>query len=167
MPYRSAPVARWCWPHYADCRRAAQSQRDAGGRGTRAVVPRRVAWGTSRRGSRFTGFILRVMQAQAPPLLPLLRSRLQAELLTLVLLTPGREWTLTELTELAGRVGRRCRRRSGGGPRGADRGYRLPPPGEHPPGHRRGLAADGPADRADAALGRAAPGARGRTRGAG
>lgn len=42
------------------------------------------------------------MQAQAPPLLPLLRSRLQAELLTLVLLTPGREWTLTEL---AGRVG--------------------------------------------------------------
>jgi predicted nucleotidyltransferase len=42
------------------------------------------------------------MQAQAPPLLPLLRSRLQAELLTLVLLTPGREWTLTEL---ANRVG--------------------------------------------------------------
>jgi predicted nucleotidyltransferase len=42
------------------------------------------------------------MQAQAPPLLPLLRSRLQAELLSLVLLTPGREWTLTEL---AGRVG--------------------------------------------------------------
>jgi predicted nucleotidyltransferase len=37
-----------------------------------------------------------------PPLLPLLRSRLQAELLTLVLLTPGREWALTEL---AGRVG--------------------------------------------------------------
>ncbi len=42
------------------------------------------------------------MQVQAPPLLPLLRSRLQAELPTLVLLTPGREWTLTEL---AGRVG--------------------------------------------------------------
>ncbi len=37
------------------------------------------------------------MQAQPPPLLPLLRSRLQAELLTLVLLTPGREWSLTEL----------------------------------------------------------------------
>ena len=37
-----------------------------------------------------------------PPLMPLLRSRLQAELLTLVLLSPGREWTLTEL---AGRVG--------------------------------------------------------------
>jgi predicted nucleotidyltransferase len=32
-----------------------------------------------------------------PPLLPLLRSRLQAEVLTLVLLTPDREWTLTEL----------------------------------------------------------------------
>ena len=42
------------------------------------------------------------MQAPPPPLLPLLRSRLQAELLTLVLLSPGREWTLTEL---AGRVG--------------------------------------------------------------
>lgn len=42
------------------------------------------------------------MQAQAPPLLPLLRSRRQAELLTLILLSPGREWTLTEL---AGRVG--------------------------------------------------------------
>jgi hypothetical protein len=42
------------------------------------------------------------MQAPPPPLLPLLRSRLQAELLTLVLLSPGREWTLTEL---ASRVG--------------------------------------------------------------
>jgi predicted nucleotidyltransferase len=42
------------------------------------------------------------MQAQAPPLLPLLRSRLQAELLTLVMLTPGREWTLTELASRAG-----------------------------------------------------------------
>jgi hypothetical protein len=37
-----------------------------------------------------------------PPLLPLLRSRLQAEVLTLVLLSPGREWTLSEL---ASRVG--------------------------------------------------------------
>jgi predicted nucleotidyltransferase len=37
-----------------------------------------------------------------PPLLPLLRSRLQADLLTLVLLAPGREWTLSEL---AARVG--------------------------------------------------------------
>jgi hypothetical protein len=34
--------------------------------------------------------------------LPLLRSRLQAELLTIVLLTPGREWTLTELADRAG-----------------------------------------------------------------
>jgi len=32
-----------------------------------------------------------------PPLLPLLRSRLQAEVLSLVLLSPGREWTLSEL----------------------------------------------------------------------
>jgi predicted nucleotidyltransferase len=45
---------------------------------------------------------LHVMQAPAPPLLPLLRSRLQAELLTVVLLTPGREWSLTELAERAG-----------------------------------------------------------------
>jgi predicted nucleotidyltransferase len=42
------------------------------------------------------------MQAPPPPLMPLLRSRLQAELLTLVLLTPGREWSLTELAERAG-----------------------------------------------------------------
>jgi predicted nucleotidyltransferase len=42
------------------------------------------------------------MQVQAPPLLPLLRSRLQAELLTLVLLSPGREWTLTELARRVG-----------------------------------------------------------------
>jgi predicted nucleotidyltransferase len=47
--------------------------------------------------------ILRDMQkASPPPLLPLLRSRLQADLLTLILLTPGREWSLTEL---ASRVG--------------------------------------------------------------
>jgi hypothetical protein len=42
------------------------------------------------------------MQAPAPPLLPLLRSRLQAELLMLVLLSPGREWSLTVLAERAG-----------------------------------------------------------------
>jgi predicted nucleotidyltransferase len=47
--------------------------------------------------------IMRDMQKTGPPpLLPLLRSRSQAELLTLVLLNPGREWTLTEL---ASRVG--------------------------------------------------------------
>ena len=45
---------------------------------------------------------MHVMQAPAPPLLPLLRSRLQAELLTVVLLTPGREWSLTELADRAG-----------------------------------------------------------------
>jgi predicted nucleotidyltransferase len=45
---------------------------------------------------------LRIMQTAAPLLLPILRSRLQAELLTLVLLSRGREWTLTEL---AGRAG--------------------------------------------------------------
>lgn len=42
------------------------------------------------------------MQAQAAPLLPLLRSRRQADLLTLLLLNPQREWTLSEL---AARVG--------------------------------------------------------------
>ncbi len=42
------------------------------------------------------------MQVPTPPLLPLLRSRLQAELLTLVLLTPGQEWSLTELADRAG-----------------------------------------------------------------
>jgi predicted nucleotidyltransferase len=42
------------------------------------------------------------MQAPSPALLPLLRSRLQAELLTLVLLSPGREWSLTELASRAG-----------------------------------------------------------------
>jgi predicted nucleotidyltransferase len=36
-------------------------------------------------------------RAEPPPLLPLLRSRLQADLLTLVLLNPGKEWTLSEL----------------------------------------------------------------------
>lgn len=46
--------------------------------------------------------IFLVMQAKPPPLLPLLRSRLQAELLTLILLNPDREWTLTELAERAG-----------------------------------------------------------------
>jgi predicted nucleotidyltransferase len=51
---------------------------------------------------RITGGTLHVMQAPASPLLPLLRSRLQAELLTVVLLTPGREWSLTELADRAG-----------------------------------------------------------------
>jgi hypothetical protein len=43
-----------------------------------------------------------VQRSAPPPLLPLLRSRLQAEVLTLVLLNPDKEWTLTEL---ASRVG--------------------------------------------------------------
>jgi predicted nucleotidyltransferase len=38
-----------------------------------------------------------MQRGQPPPLLPLLRSRLQADLLTLVLLNPGKEWTLSEL----------------------------------------------------------------------
>jgi predicted nucleotidyltransferase len=43
-----------------------------------------------------------MQKASPPPLLPLLRSRLQAEVLTLAMLNPGREWTLTDL---ASRVG--------------------------------------------------------------
>lgn len=42
------------------------------------------------------------MQTAAPPLRPLLRSRLRAELLTIVLLHPNRERTLTELADLVG-----------------------------------------------------------------
>ena len=42
------------------------------------------------------------MQASPPPLLPLLRSRLQADLLTLVLLNPDREWKLVDLARLIG-----------------------------------------------------------------
>jgi len=45
---------------------------------------------------------LHLMQTPAPPLLPLLRSRLQADLLTLVLMSPGQEWSLTALAERAG-----------------------------------------------------------------
>jgi len=37
------------------------------------------------------------MKSGPPPLLPLLRSRIQAEVLTTVLLAPEREWSLTEL----------------------------------------------------------------------
>ena len=38
-----------------------------------------------------------MQKASPPPLLPLLRSRLQAEMLTLVMLNPGQEWSLTDL----------------------------------------------------------------------
>lgn len=46
--------------------------------------------------------MLRVMQRPGPPLLPLLRSRVQAELLTVVLLDPECERTLTELAAQVG-----------------------------------------------------------------
>lgn len=39
------------------------------------------------------------MRSVAPPLLPILRSRTQGELLAALLLDPGREWTVTELSE--------------------------------------------------------------------
>jgi predicted nucleotidyltransferase len=43
-----------------------------------------------------------MQKASPPPLLPLLRSRLQAEILTLVLLGPGQEWSLTGLAARTG-----------------------------------------------------------------
>lgn len=42
------------------------------------------------------------MKGAPPPLLPILRSRLQAELLTAVLLAPSREWSLTDLARQTG-----------------------------------------------------------------
>lgn len=39
------------------------------------------------------------MRSEAPPLLPILRSRTQGELLAALLVDPGREWTITELSE--------------------------------------------------------------------
>lgn len=52
---------------------------------------------------RNMGSILHVMQrGSPPPLLPLLRSKLQAEVLTLILLGPEQEWSLTGLASHAG-----------------------------------------------------------------
>lgn len=52
---------------------------------------------------RNMGSILHVMQrGSPPPLLPLLRSKLQAEVLALVLLGPEQEWSLTDLASRAG-----------------------------------------------------------------
>lgn len=51
---------------------------------------------------RIVGYVVQVVQAPTPLLLPLLRSALQGELLAVVLLDPQREWSLTEL---AARVG--------------------------------------------------------------
>lgn len=42
------------------------------------------------------------MPAEAPPLLPVFRSRLQGEILALTLPDPDREWTVDELAERAG-----------------------------------------------------------------
>lgn len=42
------------------------------------------------------------MRAAAPALLPIFRSRVQGELLALILADPRREWTLKELAELTG-----------------------------------------------------------------
>lgn len=43
-----------------------------------------------------------VQRASPPPLLPLLRSRLQADILTLILLNPEQAWTLTSLASRSG-----------------------------------------------------------------
>ena len=42
------------------------------------------------------------MKASFPPLLPLLRSRVQGEVLASILLDPSREWSLTDLAALVG-----------------------------------------------------------------
>lgn len=42
------------------------------------------------------------MRVAAPPLLPIFRSRLQGELLALVLIDPSRSWTIDELSERTG-----------------------------------------------------------------
>lgn len=39
------------------------------------------------------------MRSEAPPLLPILRSRTQGEILAALLLDPAREWTVTELAQ--------------------------------------------------------------------
>jgi hypothetical protein len=43
-----------------------------------------------------------VLKSNAPPLLPILRSENQARLLTAILLTPEREFTLSELASEVG-----------------------------------------------------------------
>jgi hypothetical protein len=51
---------------------------------------------------RYGDLLDALMQALPPALLPLLRSRLQAELLTLILLSEDREWTVSDLAERVG-----------------------------------------------------------------
>jgi predicted nucleotidyltransferase len=51
---------------------------------------------------QITQIVLHLMKEGPAPLLPLLRSRLQAEILTAVLLSPDREWSLTDLAGLVG-----------------------------------------------------------------
>ncbi len=107
---------------------------------------------------RITGGILRVRQAPAPPLLPSLRSRLQAELLTLVLLSPGpgvvadRASGPDRLLVVVGAAGN--------GQGGGGRGGVVAQAWQHAAGERGRLAADRPADRTAGALVRAAPGGR-------
>lgn len=48
------------------------------------------------------GAILQGMRVAAPPLLPIFRSRLQGELLALVLVDPSRSWTIEELADRTG-----------------------------------------------------------------
>ena len=87
-----------------------EAQVPHGGRSCRRTRLEQRTASQRRRFLRGSAFIFRIMQcivqdmqkSAPPPLLPLLRSRLQAEVLTLVLLNPDREWTLTEL---ASRVG--------------------------------------------------------------
>jgi hypothetical protein len=96
------------------------------------------------------------MKSGAPPLLPLLRSRLQAELLTLVLLSPGREWSLTELAQRVGASVATAQREVA--PGRADRSAVLTPAGQPAPGHRRAVPVDAAVDRVAVAVLRAGSG---------
>ena len=120
--------------------------------------------GTARvsvRSSRITQSILRGTQKASPPLLlPLLRSRPQAEVLTLVLLNPGQEWSLTSLASPRGRRFLGC---SAGLPVRSRPASSAPALGQRPAGESCGLAAHGSLDRTSAALVRAAPSAGRRT----
>ena len=107
--------------------------------------------------------IVQDMQKSAPPpLLPLLRSRLQAEVLTLVLLNPDREWTLTELASRVGAAVSSVQREIVRAERAGSNG--LQASREDPARQGGTVAADGAADRTAAAFLRPSSGSRRRAR---
>ena len=92
--------------------------------------------------------ILQVMQSPSPPLLPLLRSALQAEILALILLNPEQEWSLTDLASRVGTAVSTAQREVS---RAEGRRRRGVPAGrEHTSGARAAVAHHRTADRAAA-----------------